>query len=134
MSRVKRGVQAKKRKKAIFRATKGFRWGRKNKIKQAKDALRHALAYSYRDRRNKKRDFRRLWQIKINAGARVQGLTYSKFINGLKKAKIELDRKILADLAQNNPAVFAQIVEMVKNGKQSAQKEAAKKVKPKIAK
>ena len=75
-----------------------------------------------------------MWQIKINADARVQGLTYSKFINGLKKAKIELDRKILADLAQNNPAVFAQIVEMVTNGKQSAQKEAAKKVKPKIAK
>lgn len=114
MPRVKRAVGAKKKRKKTLKQTKGFRWGRSNKYRLAKDALRHALAYSYRDRRAKKRSFRRLWQIKIGAGVRSQGLSYSKFIDGLKKNKIEIDRKVLANLAENNPDVFLKIVEMVK--------------------
>lgn len=114
MTRVKRAVGARKKRKKTLKLTKGFKWGRKAKYKLAKDALRHALVYAYRDRRVKKRDFRRLWQIQINAACREHGLTYSRFLNGLKKNKIELDRKILADLAQKNPAVFLKIVEMVR--------------------
>lgn len=114
MPRVKRAVGAHKKRKKTLKLTKGFRWGRKAKYRLAKDALRHALTYAYRDRRVKKRDFRKLWQIQINAACREQGITYSRFINGLKKNKIELDRKILADLAQKNPEIFAKIVEIVK--------------------
>ncbi len=116
MPRVKRSASANKKRKSTLKQTKGFMWGRKNKYKAAKDALRHALSYAYRDRKNKKRTNRGLWQIKINAATRQQGLTYSKFIAGLKATQIELDRKILADLAENNPTVFAQIVELVKAG------------------
>lgn len=105
---------AHKRRKNVLKKTKGFKWGRKSKYKLAKDALKHALVYAYRDRKRKKRDFRRLWQVKINAGTREHGLTYSKFINGLKKANIELDRKILADLAEHQPEVFKAIVEKIK--------------------
>lgn len=93
---------------------KGFRWGRKSKYKAAKQALMKAWSYSYRDRKRRKGDFRRLWQIRINAAARENGLSYSKFIAGLKKAKIELDRKILSDLAANHPDVFGAVVEKVK--------------------
>lgn len=93
---------------------KGYKWGRKSKYKAAKDAVKHALAYAYRDRRRKKRDFRQLWNIKINAGAREKGITYSQFINKLKKSKIELDRKILSHLAEYKPEVFTKIVEKVK--------------------
>lgn len=114
MTRVKRGTMAHKRRKNVLKKTKGFKWGRKSKYKLAKDALKHALVYAYRDRKRKKRDFRRLWQVKINAGTREHGLTYSKFINGLKKANIELDRKILADLAEHQPEVFKAIVEKIK--------------------
>lgn len=89
-------------------------WGRKNKYRLAKDALRHALAHAYIDRRKKKRDFRALWNTQISAACREQGLAYSKFINALKKNEIELDRKILADLAQNNPEIFAKIIEIAK--------------------
>jgi len=89
-------------------------WGRKNRYRLAKDAVRHALARAYFDRRKKKADFRGLWNIQINAACREQGITYSRFIAGLKKNKIELDRKILADLAQNNPEIFTKIIESVK--------------------
>jgi len=111
MPRVKRGTIAHKRRKKIIKLAKGFKWGRKSKYKAAKDALRHAWTYAYRDRKRKKRDFRRLWNIKINAASRQQDLSYSQFINKLKKAKIEIDRKILATLAEKYPKVFEKIVE-----------------------
>ncbi len=114
MVRVKRGKQAKKHKKHLLKHAKGFKWGRKNKYKLAKDALRHAWEYAYRDRKTKKRDKRRLWQTKINAACRAQGISYSRFINALKKNKIELDRKIMANLAENKPEIFAKIVEKAK--------------------
>ena len=114
MTRVKRGVMAHKRRKKIIKQAKGFKWGRKSKYKLAKDALKHAWVHAYVDRKKRKRDFRRLWQIKINAACRAQGLTYSRFINKLKKAKIEIDRKILAHLAEKQPEVFEKIVEKIK--------------------
>lgn len=114
MPRVKRAVGARKKRKKILKMAKGYKWGRKNRYKTAKDAVRHALVRSYIDRRLKKRDFRRLWNVKINAAAREQGLTYSQFVAGLKKAEIILDRKILADLAQNNPAIFSEIIVLAK--------------------
>ena len=114
MSRVKRGKTAHKRRKKVIKQAKGYKWGRKSKYKAAKEALMHAYAHAYKDRKRKKRDFRRLWQIKINAAVRKEGLTYSKFMAALKKAKIELDRKILADLAEHNPDVFKKIIEVVK--------------------
>lgn len=89
-------------------------WSRSTRWRAAKDAVRHALAHAYFDRRKKKGDFRTLWNIQINAACREQGITYSRFIAGLKKNKIELDRKILADLAQSNPEVFVKIVEIAK--------------------
>jgi large subunit ribosomal protein L20 len=114
MVRVKRGKIAHKRRKKLLKHTKGFRWTRKSKYRLAKEALLHAWKYSYRDRRNKKRDFRKLWQIQINAACREQGLSYSRFIHGLKEKKIGLDRKILAELAQNHPQIFKKIIEKVK--------------------
>ncbi len=114
MTRVKLGVLKRKRKKKIIKEAKGFKWGRKSKYKAAKEALMHARTYAYRDRRTKKREFRRLWQIRINAACREQGISYSKFINALKKNKIELDRKILANLAKDHPEIFKKIVEKVK--------------------
>jgi len=86
-------------------------WTRKSKYRQAKEALLHAWSFQFADRKKKKRNFRRLWQIKINAAIRENGLSYSKFINQLKKQNIELDRKILADLAENNPEVFKQLIQ-----------------------
>ena len=114
MVRIKRGKAARKKRKRLLRQVKGFRWGRKSKYKLAKDALRHAWKYAYRDRKVKKREFRKLWQIQISAACRQQGISYSRFIYGLKKNKIELDRKILAQLAQNHPEIFKKIVEKVK--------------------
>ena len=111
MPRVKRGkVRARKRAR-VLKKTKGMMWGRKSKIKLAKTAATKAGAYAYRDRRNKKRAFRSLWLIRLNAGLHENGLNYSKFAAMLKKAKIGLDRKILADLAANHPAVFKALVE-----------------------
>ena len=115
MPRVKRGTTAHKRRKNLLKHAKGFKWGRKSKYRLAKDALRHAWSHAYKDRKRKKRDFRQLWNIKINAGCRAEGLTYSKFIALLKKAHIELDRKILADLAQHHPDIFKKIVDKVKS-------------------
>jgi len=114
MARVKRSVTKRRRKKRLLKLTKGYKWGRKSKYAIAKQAVLKAHAYSYRDRKAKKRDFRRLWQIKINAGVRQHGLIYSKFINLLKKNKIEIDRKILANLAENHPTVFEKIVMKIK--------------------
>ena len=110
MVRVKRGKTAHKRRKNILKQTKGFHWGRKSKFRLAKDALYHAWEYAYRDRKTKKREFRKLWQIQINAAVRPSGLNYSKFISGLKKQNIILDRKILAELAKNEPKIFEKIV------------------------
>ena len=111
MPRVKRGIQANKRRKNLLKNTKGFMWTRKSKYRQAKEALLHAWSFQFADRRKKKSNFRRLWQIRINAAARENNLSYSQLINKLKKAKIELDRKILSDLAQHEPAVFKKVVE-----------------------
>ncbi len=114
MVRVKRGKIAHKRRKHLLKYAKGFRWGRKTKYRLAKDALLHAWTYSFRDRRTKKRNFRRLWQIQVNAACREHGISYSKFIYGLKQNKIDLDRKILANLAQNHPEIFKKILETAK--------------------
>ena len=113
MARVKRGVTSKAKHKKVLKAVKG-QWGRrKNTIRVAKQAMEKAMQYAYRDRRNKKRDFKSLWIQRINAGVRAEGLTYSKFINGLNKSKIKLDRKVLADLAYNNPEAFKSLVKKV---------------------
>ena len=115
MVRVKRGKVAHKKRRRLLKYAKGFRWGRKTKYRQAKEALYHAWEYAYRDRRTKKRDFRKLWQTQINAACRQSEISYSKFISGLKKNKIGLDRKILANLAQNHPQIFEKIVEKAKS-------------------
>jgi large subunit ribosomal protein L20 len=114
MTRVKRGVQKRRRKKKIIKQAKGYKWSRKTKYRTAKDAVKHALVYAYRDRRTKKRDFRRLWQIKINAGCKANNISYSRFIDALKKSNIIIDRKILAELAQNYPDIFKEIIDEVK--------------------
>lgn len=114
MSRVKRGVIANKRRKNVLKYTKGFRWGRKSKERAAKEALLHAWSHAFRGRKEKKRVFRKLWNVKINVAARANGTKYSELINKLKKAKVKLDRKILADLALNEPKVFAKVLEKVK--------------------
>ena len=114
MSRIKRSVQARKHRKNIMKHAKGFKYGRKSKFKLAKDALRHAWTYAFRDRKAKKRSFRNLWNLQINALARENGITYSRLINGLKTKKIELDRKVLSELAKQQPEIFSKIVEEVK--------------------
>jgi large subunit ribosomal protein L20 len=114
MPRVKRGVTARARHKKVLALAKGYRGRRKNVYRIAKQAVMKAGQYAYRDRRAKKREFRRLWIARINAGSRALGLTYSKFIAGIKKASIEIDRKVLADMAVNDPAAFASIVEKAK--------------------
>ncbi len=114
MPRVKRGVTAHARHKKVLALAKGFRGRRGNVYRIAKQAVMKAGQYAYRDRRNRKRVFRQLWIARINAGARELGLTYSQFANGLKKASIEIDRKMLADLAVHDKAAFGSIVEQVK--------------------
>ena len=114
MARVKRGKIAHKRRKHLLKYAKGFRWGRKTKYKLAKDALLHGWRYAYRDRKTKKRNFRKLWQIQINAACREHDISYSKFIHNLKENKIELDRKVLSILAQNQPEIFEKILETTK--------------------
>jgi large subunit ribosomal protein L20 len=110
MARVKRGVMTRKRHNKLFEQVKGFRGSRSRHYKVAHEALMHALAYAYRDRRHRKRDFRRLWIQRINAAARLNGTTYSRLVNGLKLAQIDLDRKVLADMAVRDPAAFANVV------------------------
>jgi len=114
MVRVKRGKTTHKKRKKLLKEAKGFKWARKSKYRAAKEALIHARKYAYRDRRRKKRDFRRLWQTQINAAVRNYDLSYSKFIHALKKKKIELDRKILAQMAKEQPKIFEKIVEEIK--------------------
>ncbi len=114
MSRVKRGTTHTKRRRKLLRKTKGYKWGRKNLLKQAKEATVKAGAHAYFDRKKKKRTRRGLWQIKISAFVREQGISYSRFINRLKEHKIELDRKILADLAVNNKKILLKIVKQIK--------------------
>ena len=110
MARVKRGVTSKAKHKKVLKAVKG-QWGRrKNTIRVAKQAMEKAMQYAYRDRRNKKRDFKSLWITRINAGVRAEGMTYSKFVNGLSKSGIKIDRKILAEIAYDNPEAFKTIV------------------------
>lgn len=114
MVRVKKGKAAHKHRKNVLKHTKGFRWGRKSKFALAKDALLHAWSYSYRDRRNKKRDIRRNWNVQINALSRQLGLPYNQLIHGLKEKHIDLDRKILSEMAKSNPEIFEKIVNEVK--------------------
>ncbi|HDX3700274.1 TPA: 50S ribosomal protein L20 [Campylobacter coli] len=114
MARVKTGVVRRRRHKKVLKLARGFYSGRRKHFRKAKEQLERSLVYAYRDRRRKKRDFRRLWIVRINAACRLNDLSYSKFINGLKKAGIELDRKILADLAMNDAAAFEKIAEAAK--------------------
>jgi large subunit ribosomal protein L20 len=114
MPRVKRGVTARARHKKVIDQAKGYRGRRKNVYRIAKEAVMRAGQYAYRDRRNKKREFRALWITRINAGCREAGLSYSQFIAGLKKAGIDMDRKVLADLAVFEKAAFGRIVEQAK--------------------
>ena len=115
MARVKRGVTAKKRHKKVLKQAKGFRGARSRTYKVAKQAVMRSGQYAYRDRSQKKRVFRSLWIVRINAAARENGITYSKLISGLKKAKIELDRKTLADIAVNDKEGFSILVEKAKS-------------------
>lgn len=114
MPRVKRGLLRARKRAAVLKRTKGMMWGRKSKIKLAKTAAVKAGVYAYRDRRANKRNFRALWNVRLNAGLRELGWSYSKFIGALKKAKIELDRKVLSQIAAEHPKLFAAIVAEVK--------------------
>lgn len=114
MARVKTGVVRRRRHKKVLKLARGFYSGRRKHFRKAKEQLERSLVYAYRDRRRKKRDFRRLWIVRINAACRLNDISYSRFINGLKKARIELDRKILADLAMNDAAAFAKIADAAK--------------------
>jgi large subunit ribosomal protein L20 len=114
MAKVGHSAATRKRKKRVLKKAKGFFGDRSKQFQQARRALMHAMVYSYRDRRVKKREIRSLWIARINAACRVEGITYSRFINGLKKAKIELDRKMLADLAVKDNKVFKKLVGLAK--------------------
>jgi large subunit ribosomal protein L20 len=114
MPRVKRAVSAKKKRRTVLERAKGYYGAKSRTYKAAKEQVQHSLQYAYRDRRNKKREIRALWITRINAAAHLSGLSYSRFMNGLKKAEIELDRKVLADMAVNDPVAFASLVEKAK--------------------
>jgi large subunit ribosomal protein L20 len=116
MARVKRGFKARRRRNKVLKLAKGFRGARSKLFRSATEAVDRALNYAFRDRRVKKRDFRSLWIIRINAASRLNGLSYSKFIFGLKKANVQIDRKVLADIAVTDPNGFAQIAEIAKGG------------------
>ncbi len=114
MPRVKTGVVRRRRHKKILKLAKGFYQGRRKHFRKAKEQVEHSLAYAFRDRKQKKREFRKLWIIRINAACRLNDISYSRFINGLNKAGIELDRKILADMAMNDAAAFSAVVASAK--------------------
>src|SRR5690242_21565895 len=114
MARVKRSVNAKKKRREVLESAKGYRGLKKNTYRKAKEQMLKSLTYAYRDRRARKRDFRRIWIIRINAGARQNGLSYNQFRHGLRKAEIELDRKVLADLAVSDPKAFGALAEAPK--------------------
>ena len=116
MTRVKRGVTARRRHKKVLKLTKGQRAARHKLYKTSHEAMMKSLSYSYRDRKDRKGQFRRLWIARINAAARQEGLSYSVFINGLKEAGVEVDRKMLAELAVRDPAAFSQLVKVAKEG------------------
>jgi len=124
--RVTNAVASRKRRKRVLEAAKGFRFRRSKLYRYASDALDHGRQYSYRDRRNRKRDFRNLWQVRINAASRTAGLTYSRFIEGLKAASVVVDRKILAELAATDMAAFEQMVAIAKKGLEDKAKKAQK--------
>ena len=114
MPRVKRSVHARKKRRKVLEQAKGY-WGiKKSSYKYAKEQVEHSLAYAYRDRKNRKREFRRLWILRINAAARQHGLSYNQFVAGCRKAEIDLDRKVLADLAVSEPEAFAAVAEKAK--------------------
>ncbi len=114
MARVKRAVNAHKKRRKILARAKGYYGAKSRSYKNAKQQVRHSLQYAYRDRRTKKRNFRRLWIVRINAAARMNGMSYSVFMNGLKKAGVVLDRKVLAEMAVSDPKAFAALVEVAK--------------------
>lgn len=114
MARVKRGTISLKRRHNVLKYTSGFHWSRKSKERAAKEALLHAWSHAFKDRRRKKREFRKLWQVRINAAARHESISYSRLIAGIKKAHIELDRKVLSELAVKEPSAFAAIIEKAK--------------------
>lgn len=114
MPRVKRAVSAKKKRRTVLNQAKGYYGAKSRSYRAAKEQIQHSLQYVYRDRRNKKREIRRLWITRINAGARLHGMSYSQFMNGLKKAEIGLDRKVLSDMAINDAASFEKLVEIAK--------------------
>ena len=114
MARIKRAVTAHKKRRKVFKLAKGYFGAKSKQYRTASEQVRRSLRYAYEGRKMRKRDFRRLWIIRINAAARLNGMSYSTFINGLKKKNIEVNRKMLADLAVNDPAAFAQLVEMAK--------------------
>lgn len=114
MPRVKRAVSAHKKRRVVLGRAKGYYGAKSRSYRAAKEQVQHSLQYVYRDRRNKKRDIRRLWIQRINAAARINGLSYSVFMNGVKKAGVQLDRKVLADMAVNDPAAFAAVTEVAK--------------------
>lgn len=120
MPRVKRAVSAKKKRRTVLSRAKGYYGAKSRSYRAAKEQVQHSLQYAYRDRRNKKREIRRLWITRINAAARLNGLSYSVFMSGLKKAGIALDRKVLSDMAVNDAAGFAKLVELVKNSGKAA--------------
>ncbi|MEW5805509.1 MAG: 50S ribosomal protein L20 [Patescibacteria group bacterium] len=113
MTRVKRGKVATKKRKKLLKYTRGFYSGRKSKERAAREALLHAWTHAYQDRKKKKRVNRRIWQVKLNAAVKELGLTYSKFINLLKKQQIEIDRKVLAEIAETQPEVFKKIIDQL---------------------
>jgi large subunit ribosomal protein L20 len=114
MPRTRHVKSTRRRHKKVLGLAKGYRGAKSKQYKAAKEQLLHSLSYAYRDRKAKKRDFRKLWIARINAGARINGLSYSRFINGLKLAEVELDRKILADMAIHDPEAFAELAAMAK--------------------
>ena len=114
MPRVKRAVSAHKKRRTVLNRAKGYYGAKSRSYRAAKEQVQHSLQYQYRDRRNKKREVRRLWITRINAAASINGLSYSVFMNGLKKAGVELDRKVLSDMAINDPEAFASLVEVAK--------------------
>jgi len=114
MPRVRRGYKARRRRKKVLKAAKGYVGGRRKLYRTAADTVERAMAYAYRDRKVKKREFRKLWIVRINAAARENGLSYSRLIDGLNKAQVALDRKILAELAVSDPAGFAAVVKLAK--------------------
>ncbi|MBT3363830.1 MAG: 50S ribosomal protein L20 [Chloroflexi bacterium] len=114
MTRVKGGFTTRRRHKRLLKLTKGHRGTKHSLYRRAHESMLHSLSYAYRDRKDRKHDFRRLWIVRINAAARLEGMSYSQLINGLKKAEVEINRKILADMAVADPAAFVKIVELAK--------------------